>query len=117
MKGRKRLPERVFVPFMKGVRHHYHDGQGAVTDAAKFLIKKTRNGTKEYSCKINPDEHEWLMGIYYGQMVPRYKIIEAIQNRLEQLLEKKDGRRIPIRIRLDPQSTDEPRLIVMPQLS
>lgn len=93
---RRRPSIRVFVPFTRGVRHNYHGGALSVKLAAKLLAKRTRNGEKIYTCRLEPREIEWFNSDYTGKMVPRYNIRDAIAHRLEDILLRKTKQKFAV---------------------
>jgi len=98
--GRRR-PQRVFVPFMRGVKAHYNDGTESVRKAAALILKRTRWGKRCYACQLNEKELEWLNSQYLGRMIPRRLIREAIKAEIERLYEKKQSQKCNARFRID----------------
>ena len=113
MGRKKRLAERVFVPFVRGVKRNYGDGSTSVKKAAGLLAKKMGKGPKAYTCVLSAKEYQWLMDIYDGKMVPRYSIREAIEFKLSSLLKKQCRHECRVRLKFGTDNKKRLLLTVM----
>ena len=96
-----RRSERVFVPYMRGVKAHYNDGTESVRRVARLLLKRTRFGKRIFICRLNEKEYEWLNSQYLGRMIPRRMIREAIESEIERIYENKRSQKCRAKFRID----------------